>query len=139
MSNSLTVKLVRGSNGSIDQDASLLAFQAAMEQHIVETETEESAIADAVSAQFDKYPGASQNMPALVNGALTYLNVTPATFTSLSEKVAQYVRDNADHGAVKAKDGSITTPAEAPRTRLFRIAKGVGGGVSRWSDIPEKA
>ena len=133
----LNVKLVVA-DGVIDEEASLEAFASALAHFKAERETEETHIAQAVAAQFDTYPGAAQNMPALVNGALTFLNVTPSTYSVLQEKVAEYIRANADHPAVKSKDGkTILTPAEAKRTRAFSIAKGVGGGVRRWSDVPE--
>ena len=131
----LSIKLVTDSDGLIDEAASTLAFQAAVADYKVQRELEESTIADAVAAQFDAYPGASQNMDALTSGVLHRLNVQPANHNTMKEKVQAYVRANADRTADKKKG----IEAEPPRTRLFSISKGVGGGVRRWSDVPEKA
>lgn len=136
MSLSLTIALVLSASGEIDESASTQAFQEELVRFRAQRETEESTIAEAVSDTFSEYPGASQNMEALVHGALRRLNVQPAAHKLMKDKVLAYVRENADRAAVKDKAGNVLTPAEAPRTRLFSISKGVGGGVRRWSDIP---
>jgi hypothetical protein len=135
MSTSLTFKLVLSAAGVIDTEASLLAAENAIVAYKADRETEESQIADAVHAQFDEYRGARQNMPALVNGALRYLNVQPANYKSLAEKVTAYIQANSDRQANK-KEGIVAEPA---RTRIFGTKKGLGGGVCRWSDVPVEA
>lgn len=130
----LSIKLVTGTDGLIDEAASTLAFQAAVADYKAQRELEESTIADAVAAQFSAYPGAAQNMDALTSGDLQRLNVQPSNFNTMKEKVQAYVRENSDRVADKKKG----IEAEPPRTRLFSIAKGVGGGVRRWSDVPVK-
>lgn len=140
MALSLTTLLVLAASGEIDEQASTQAFQAALSSFKAERETEEGTIADAVAAQFDAYPGASQNMPALVHGALNRLNVTYANHKTMEEKVLSYIRQNSDRPAViDRKTKAVLQAAEPPRTRLFGIKKGVGGGVCRWSDVPEKS
>jgi hypothetical protein len=131
----LSISLVLDSDGLIDETASTLAFQAAVADYKAQRELEEGTIAEAVAAQFDKYPGASQNMPALVSGVLHALNVQPSNFKTMETKVLHYIRENSDRPA----DKKLGREAEPPRTRLFGIRKGVGGGVCRWSDVPEKA
>lgn len=137
MSRSLTVSLVLTALGEIDEAASARAFQNQLSAYKAECETEESTIADAVSAQFDQYPGAGQNMPALVHGVLTRLNTQPANFSTMEDKVKSYIRDNSDRLAVvDKKTKAVLSPAEPARTRLFSIARGKGGGCRRWSDVP---
>lgn len=139
MALSLTTVLVLAASGEIDEQASTQAFTDALSVFKAERETEDATIADAVHAQFDAYPGAYQNMPALVHGVLRALNTNPANHKTMEAKVLAYVRQNADQPAVlDKKTKAVITPAEAPRTRLFGIRKGVGGGVCRWSDQPEK-
>lgn len=139
MALSLTTALIVSADGSIDEQASTSAFTAALAAFKAERETEDSTIAEAVGAQFDAYPGASQNMPALVHGVLRALNVNPANHKTMEAKVLAYIRQNSDRPAVlDKKTKAVLVPAEPPRTRLFGIKKGVGGGVCRWSDVPEK-
>jgi len=118
----MDTKHVVRSGGSIDRDASIASFTAALELHIVEAETEGAVISDAVAAVFDQYKGAAINMPALETFSLTRLNVQPETWASLREKVRSFVRANA------------TDTREAGG--LFQVKKGSGGGVRRWADTP---
>ena len=118
----MDTKHVVRSGGLIDRDASVAAFTAALDAHIVESETEGAVIAEAVGAVFDQYKGAAINMPALETFALTRLNVQPETWASLRTKVKSFVRDN-----------STDTREEGG---LFQGKKGSGGGVRRWADSP---
>jgi hypothetical protein len=122
MSN-ITISLVT-KDGSVDQEASRQAFDTALSKYIAERETEESTIAAAVSAVFDKFPGAAVNMPALASMALQHLNALPSNYSTLDEKCKQYVRDNAG-----ARESG----------KLFVIGKGKNGGVKRWADQPAAA
>jgi hypothetical protein len=140
MALSITIALATLASGALDDSTNAQRFTSAYEQYKAELETEEATIADAVSAQFSEFPGASQNMPALVHGVLNRLNVTPANHGTMEEKVLSYVRENSDRPAkIDRKTKEVLQAAEAPRTRLFGIKKGVGGGVCRWSDCPVKA
>jgi hypothetical protein len=120
----LTVTLV-SKDGAVDQSASEAAFRTALLNYVAQRETEQSTIAAAVSAQFDKHPGVSINMPALASMVLASLNVQPENFSTLEALALGYVRENASE---KREDG-----------KLFRIGKGKGGGVKRWSEIPVEA
>jgi hypothetical protein len=128
----LLITLVRASDGSIDQDASLDACSDAIVKYCAERETEEATIADAVNALFDEHKGARLNMPFVQSATLRTLNVQPANYKVLSEKVAQYVRDHSQ--GEKAEDGSVARPDS-----LFLIGKGKGGGVARRCDLPPPA
>lgn len=140
MALTLTITLATLASGALDDTKNAQSFSDAYEAFKAQRDTEDAQIADAVNAQFSAYPGASQNMPALVHGALQRLNVIPANHKVMEEKVLAYVRQNSDRPAVTdKKTKAVITPAEAPRTRLFGIKKGVGGGVCRWSDVPEKS
>lgn len=132
MAQKLTITLVE-KDGLIDDSLSTQAFTSALAAYKAERETEEATISDAVHAQFSEFPGASQNMPALVHGALNRLNVVPSSYKAMETKVLAYIRENSDRTADK-KTGRV---AEPPRTRLFGIRKGVGGGVCRWADVPQ--
>jgi hypothetical protein len=137
---SITIALATLASGVLDDATNAARFDSAYSQFKADLETEESTIADAVHAQFDTYPGASQNMPALVHGTLNRLNVDPSNYGSMEAKVLEYVRKNSDQPAkVDRKTKEVLVSAEPARTRLFGIKKGQGGGVCRWSDVPEKA
>lgn len=125
MSKTLTISLVL-INGSVDKAATLQATDAALDAYIAESELEQETIGQAVHALFDRpdlAKGARLNMPYVVSQTLQALNASPANFKALSERVAQYVRDNA------GEQGSGAT---------FGIGKGKGGGVCRWADVPVK-
>jgi len=128
--------LVRNASGAVDTAATLVKFETDMAKFVADTETEVSVIADAVGKVFDEHKS-TLAMPVLTAYALQKLNAQPSNFKVLEKRVMDYVRSNADQPAIKDGD-KVIREAEAPRSRLFRIAKGVGGGVSRWSDIPEK-
>lgn len=114
---------VRDEAGELDLSATVAKFEGALLQYQAERETELATIGAAVNAVFDAHKGASINMPAVTSLALQKLNVQPETYKALSERVQAFVRDNAS----EERGGGI-----------FRIAKGKGGGVSRWADVPEK-
>lgn len=107
--------------GSIDRAESLKAAEAALDAYIAEHETQQSTIADAVSTVFGQFPGANLTMPTIEGMALRHLNPKPETYKVLGKRVLDYVRANS---------GKRETGA------LFGIAKGKGGGVCRWADVP---
>lgn len=126
----LSIGLIRFADGSVDQDATMCACEAAIVKYVAERETEEVTIAAAVDALFDKHLGVRVNMPYVCNEACRTLNAQPENFKLLSERVAQYVRDHSQ--GEKAEDGSVANPDS-----LFLINKGKGGGVARRCDLPE--
>lgn len=132
MSVLLSVAVIASASGAIDQEATKRAFADKLTNYVAEQETEDTEIAEQVSACFDEHPGARQNMPALVHGTLRRLNVQPANFKTMEAKVQAYIRKNSDRPA----DKKAGIEAEAERTRLFGTKKGQGGGVCRWSDVP---
>lgn len=132
----ISVKLVRSADGSVDENATKSAFDAALAKHIAEREMETATIAAAVSAVFDQYLGTSINMPALCNFTLGRLNAQPENYKVLSDRVAAYVRDNAQGKDLSEKDAKESI-WERPDS-LFVIGKGKGGGVYRRADHVEK-
>lgn len=114
---------VRDSDGELDLDGTMTKFQGVLLQYQAERETELATIGAAVNAVFDQHKGATINMPAVTSFALQRLNVQPESYKVLAERIQTFVRDNASDERGKG---------------LFRIAKGKGGGVTRWSDVPEK-
>jgi hypothetical protein len=121
----ITVTLVRSSDGSVDVAGTLSACEAQVERFIAERELEEGAIAAAVHAQFDKYPGAFQNSSFLVGGVLTALNATHANHGTLSAKVEEWLSANTN-------DAKAGEPVGA---RLFTTKRGKGGGTARVADL----
>ena len=128
----LSVKLVRNSDGSINEQASHDAFSAVLANHIAQREVEVATIATAVREVFDNYTNASINMPALCSFVLTKLNAQPQNYKALHERVIQYVRDNSQGKDLSAKDATESI-WERPDS-LFVVSKGYGGGVYRRAD-----
>lgn len=122
---------------SLDKETLSRSAAAAAVKYLTDRGEQDEAIAGAVESIFDQYRGTSINMPALASMACQRLNVQPENFNSVEERVLDYVRANADLHEKKDKAGKVVQTAEAPRTRLFAIGKGKGGGVKRWSDQPD--
>ncbi len=122
MAKDLSVSIVRGDDGSVDQDATLEAFSTALGAFVQDEETQDEVIADAVRSQFDRYQGQAQTMPALISGTLSILNTQPQNHKLMSERVANYVRKNS---------------GDRESGALFVIGKGKAGGCKRWSDQKE--
>jgi phage tail tube protein FII len=123
--------VVRGSDGSVDEGATLDKFEATLSQYIAQRETELSTISDAVHAVFDQYKGTSINMPALTTFALQRLNAQPENYKALETRVQEFVRENSQG---EVKDGVAAHPLS-----MFLINKGKAGGCRRRADIPAKA
>jgi len=126
-------------DGSIDEERSVQAFKDNMEVFKAERLLEEESIGNAVHAVFDRYAGASLNMPALISFTLQGLGAQPANYMTLEKKIHAYIQQNADQPEKKdRKTGALLQAGEPPRTRTFRIKRGRGdsSGVSRWSDVP---
>lgn len=115
MSLSISVDVVRSSDGTIDQGASLDVARLALSKLAAQHETEVGTISAAVAEVFATHESPI-GMPALVSLTCSKLNVQPENFSYLSERVAEYVRDNAQD---RAGDSSA-----------FVIRKGKGGGVA---------
>lgn len=113
---------VRDESGAIDVGATVLKFEGEVQKYQAERELESETVGAAVNAVFDEHRGAVINMPAVTSMALTRLGVQPETYKVLSERVQEYIRTNATD----------------TRGGLFRIAKGKGGGVTRWADCADK-
>lgn len=114
MATSITVDLVRSSDGSVDTKATLASCEGAIARWCAERETESATVGAAVDALFAAHPGERLPMPYLVSEACKHLNAQPANFKALGLKVSEYVREN--------------SKGEAP---LFSIAKGAGGGCAK--------
>ncbi len=112
-------------NGSIDRAASLAAAEKALDSHIAEHETEQSVIADAVSAVFTQYPGAALTMPTIEGMVLRQLNAQPSNYKALGKRVLDYVRSNSEE---------VRKDSAPSGTKLFGTKKGLNGGVVRWAD-----
>lgn len=137
--NMLSNFAVRDESGKLDFDATMAAFAARLTDYEAAVGMETEQIANAVHSVFNKFPSINLTMDAIVSFALPDLNPTPDNHTILSARIKDYIRDNADRPAVLDEVTKATiTPAEAPRTRLFAIAKGKGGGVRSWNHTPIK-
>lgn len=114
---------VRDSSGNVDVNRTMDKFHGLVMKHQTDRELEQSTISDAVNAVFDLHPGKRLNMPCLLTAVLGVLNVQPENFGVLRDRVHKFVHDNSSN---KRDDN-----------RSFRVAKGIHGGVCRWSEYVE--
>lgn len=133
MSNSLTVELV-SNDGHIDQAASTEAFRGALVKRIAELETEQTEIAEQLSALFDQYQGKAIPMPTLGSMVAQRLNAQPENFKVLSDRTLDYVRANSQSTGSE-DDGNLVLHPDSE----FVIGKGKGGGCYRRADRPVTA
>jgi hypothetical protein len=132
MSNSLTVDLVT-EDGRINLDASCAAFRSAAIKRQAELETEQTQIAEAVSAIFDTYHGKPIAMPTLGSMVAQRLNAQPENFKVLSDRALEYVRANSQTTGSEEEGNLVQHPSSE-----FVIGKGKGGGCYRRADAPVK-
>ena len=124
MTQTLTVKLVQGDNGSIDTEATTAAFQDQLAAHVANVETESSQIASKVAELFadNKNKGKYIALPTVGSLTAHMLGAVSENFQTFSERVCDYVRANS-----KGDDS------------LFVIRKGSGGGCGLRADVAVKA
>lgn len=110
----------RGTDGSVDVEASAQAYSEALTKWCVENEIPAEEIEAAANAVLDAHAGKRIPMPAFLSLAVQELGSTPETFGILSERVHAYVT-----GQAKAE-------------KLF-VVKGKGGGVTRERPVKKSA
>jgi hypothetical protein len=118
--NKITTELLTN-DGAVDRQATLEAFETQLDEAIDALKTEGEVVGEAVAAVFDAHKGERLVMPALINATLTRLNVQPSNYNTLSQRVGDHVRDNAD----------------GKGRNLYTIGRGrKAGGVGRIADLP---
>jgi hypothetical protein len=116
------VSFVVRTNGLIDVDATMAKFHGELVNYQLNSELEAETIAEAVATVFDNHKGTNFNMPSLVNSTRIVLNVQPDSYITMTDKIEKHLRANAS--------------PDRESGALYKISKGKGGGVRRWSDVP---
>lgn len=129
----LTVQLVPGTDGSVDVAASQAAFASALTKRVAELETESTVIGEEVLAILADRKGQPIVLPTLCSMVASRLNAQPENFATLTKRVADYVRANAQGEKNKA-----TGEVERPDSPIF-IGRGKGSGVALRADMPVKS
>jgi len=109
---------VRDTSGAVDVVASASKYAEALQAWVNENETDPELLSDVVNAVFDRYPGQTLPMPALVSLSVADLGATPAEHGAVTKRIHAHIQGMAGEG------GSLT------------ITKGKGGGVSRKAAAP---
>jgi hypothetical protein len=109
----------RGTDGSVDVQASARAYAEALTKWAVENEIPSDQIADAVNTVLDSHSGRVP-MPALLSSATQAMGATLDTYKVISDRVRAYVKGQAD-------------------AKLLFVVKGNGGGVSREAPAKKSA
>lgn len=136
----LSTYVIRNADGKVDFNATVNKFAERLVVFEAALITEEAAIAEAVIKVFDNMlpRGMAHNLDTIAYLSATELNANAGNFKILSDRIKNWVRANSDQHKKLAEDGkTVLADAEKPRTRMFAINKGKGGGVKRWSDFPE--
>ena len=133
--NKIEIALVNGADGSVDIDGTLSLARTTIENYVASRFTEDSTIAEAVSAVFDAHPGTRMNMPFVINQALQHMSVTeqPGSYNVLYKKVHSYIQDNS-----QGKTDKVTKAVENPNS-LFVIGRGKNAGTARRADLKTAA
>ena len=110
--------LVRSADGSVNEEATLAAFDNALNALVVDRETDHATIGAEVDLVLNSYEQALK-LDGLVHTVALNLNAQAENMSAVNEKVRNYIRANAGrHDELKP----------------YRIALGVNGGVSLWTD-----
>jgi hypothetical protein len=110
--------LVRSVDGSVDEDATLAAFDTALNALVVDRETDNATIGSQVDDVLNSYDQALK-LDGLVHAVAFKLNAQSENMSAVNEKVRNYIRANA---------------GRHDEHKPYRIALGVNGGVSLWTD-----
>ena len=113
--------------GVIDREASIAAYTEALDKYIVDSEANETALAEAVHSVFDSAPGKRMAQPLVVQLTMGKLSWTPDTYADTAAAVLKYIQANT---GPRFKVDGVT-----PFARLS-MKKGPGQGVCRWNDLP---
>jgi len=119
----LNTYVIRNETG-IDIEATMRKFRNDVVGLQCHEENDFGAISNAVGIVFDRYPSVSMNTDAVIHAALVEMKVGPESHQDMTKKVRCYLQANSSHNR---EDG-----------QLFRVAKGPGGGLCRWSEYVEK-
>jgi hypothetical protein len=111
---------VRDATGSVDVEASAVAYGEALAAWVADNEVSSETIEAAINAVFDRYPGIRIPMPALLSQAVTELAATPDQHAALTKRCHEYVKGQAQAG------------------NLF-VIKGKGGGVAKDAPVKKSA
>ena len=109
--------------GTIDRDATMLAFESALDEYATSRALNGEKLGEAIGAVFDAHRGAAINSDALVSLVSVALAIQMNGYSLLKEDVQTFVKEN--NGDTRESGA------------LFYTRKGKGGGTRRWSDIPE--
>lgn len=104
---------VRDLSGAVDVVASATKYAEALQDWVSQNEADPQRLTDVVNAVFDRFPGQTLPMPALVSLSVADLGATPSEHAATAKRVHAHIQGMASEG------GSLT------------ITKGKGGGVSR--------
>lgn len=119
MSETLTVNLVSGTDGSFDRAASQAAFNQAFDKMIADRQTQQDTIQSAVKEYLDEQGGKPVAMPTVASQVATLkLNSQPENHRKLSDAVLGYIRAN------------LPAKGDESETSLLVSTRGPHGGIS---------
>lgn len=105
-------KVVLTDTGSVDINASVKAYEAALTEWTEINEIDPNIIEAAVNKVFDRFPKSRVSTPQLVSSVVVEISSDPAKYSALQSRVHAFVK-----GQVKL--GTISS------------VKGMNGGLSR--------
>lgn len=116
--NSINVKLVFATDGSIDVGATREAFDRELASMACEMQYEEETICKAVESVFGANPTAQHNLSAVIYGALRNMGADPCEVAVLEKRVKQWLSSRTD------ADGKDTG-------KPYVSSRGRNGGIRR--------
>lgn len=122
MSKSSVSEFVVRNGASVDMGATIAAFTAALNEFLANEELVNGRVAQYVHEVFDQFPGCRFNTDSVISFTLKAMEATPDQYPVLAEAIKGYI--NANKG-------------ERESGAMFRVQRGKGGGVARWTDIAE--
>jgi hypothetical protein len=91
----------------------------------------EKSIRRAVAAIFDEHKGAHINLPAVVVLTMSRLDVTPENYATVSQMVANYVRNSPRYLVLSGKVGGVMRVKDMPKSTMASM-------IRRYAKYPKR-
>lgn len=119
----LNTYVIRNNNG-VDVNATMDKFHKDIVELMSHEENDLNVISKVIEMVFDKHLGVVFNTKAVIHAALIEMQVGLESYQDISNKILAYLKANSS--------------SNREDNKVFRVSKGIGGGICRWSEYVKK-
>lgn len=106
--------VVRGSDGTVDHEATLHKFAGDLSKYEANRETEAGALAGVIHAIFDENLGKHLGKKWFISEALRRLNATPDNWSTLEKRLETFLKESPEFDSAVGKGGGLYRVKDAP-------------------------